>query len=107
MNLKKFQKIDKVNFFRQTSDIICNEVIQSIKIEKKTRVALQRLEYLWKEEKVTMKSKQVIIRTLEEKITTLGVNPWNSAPATNILKENENEITTLKKKLKIPIIEPV
>ena len=68
-------------------------------------MALQISEDLWKEKKITIKTKQVIIKSLEENIMEFSVNRVDSAPATSIFKEKYNEIETLKKKLKIPTAE--
>ena len=68
-------------------------------------MALQISEDLWKEKKITIKTKQVIIKSLEENIMEFSVNRVDSVPATRIFKEKDNEIETLKKKLKIPTAE--
>ena len=47
------------------------------------------------------------IKSLEYNILSLGVNPGYVSHATYILKEKYNQIALLKKKLKIPAIEPV
>ena len=80
--------------------MICNKVIQSLNTKNKFRVALQILEDLWKEEKITIKTKQVIIKRLEENIITFSVYLVDSVPATSILKRKGNERETIKKKLK-------
>ena len=63
-------------------------------------MALQISEDLWKEKKITIKTKQVIIKSLEENIITFSVNLVDNAPPTSILKRKGNERETIKKKLK-------
>ena len=44
----KNQKMEKIDLFIETSDMICDEVVQCIKIEK-TCITLKNFEDLWKE----------------------------------------------------------
>lgn len=48
VDFNKFEKLDKVDFFKQTSYMICNEEVQSIKTKRKLRIALVIFEDLWK-----------------------------------------------------------
>ena len=55
--------------------MMCNDIGQSIKVEKKFRVVLKKLKGHWKDEKMIVKSKQVIIKSLEERIMDLSAKP--------------------------------
>ena len=50
-------------------------------------MALQKFEDMWKADKTTVKSKQVIIKIFEENIMSLRANLDDSALAAHILKE--------------------
>ena len=64
-------------------------------------MALQKFEDMWKADKTTVKSKQVIIKIFEENIMSLRANLDDSALATNILKERILR-QQLKKEVKYP-----
>ena len=57
VDFKKFEKTYKVDFSKETSGMIWNDVMQTIKVERNMRVSLKIFEYLWKTERVKAKTK--------------------------------------------------
>ena len=57
--------LDKVDFFKQCSDMICAEVVKSTKIEKRLREYLNKVSDMLKDEKWKTKAKHVTIKDIE------------------------------------------
>lgn len=62
---------------------------------------MTKLEHQLKQEKTIKKAWQVKIKEYKQRMIDLGVDPNNPQPVKNLIKEKENEIHILKKKLKI------
>ena len=57
MYFKEFEPLDKVDIYKQTSDMMCKYIVKYFKTEKRIRIALNKFEELWKGEKVTLRAK--------------------------------------------------
>ena len=65
---------------------------------------MEKFELLWKLDKVVVKEKQVVIKEIERKIISLGVDLVDGSHVNSFIERNDNEIAHVNKKLKMPMI---
>ena len=82
--------------------MICAIVVKATNIERRLKEALNKVGDLLKAEKWTTRTKKVIIKELEDKIVTLSSNPSDGSQIKSLITTKDNEISNLKKQLKIP-----
>jgi hypothetical protein len=60
-----------------------------------------------KQERVATKANRIQINELERKIISLGEDPKNMTVVGDLIKEKDNEINILKKKINVPDVQHV
>ena len=93
--------LTKLNFFKQTSELICSNLIGTIVSKYKLLRYFKKLEGKLKTEQAEKKALQIKRKGLEKKILEINKGAGNEA-INNIIQEGEVEIQNLKKQLKLP-----
>ena len=100
-NMNQFSIINKFDTFKQTSELICSDLISAYVAKDKLQKDYKNLENKLKTETTETKAMQVKKIELQKKV--LQITKGNGDNALNrIITEKEAEIQNLKKKLKLP-----
>ena len=97
--------VDKIRFHRKTSEVQYHDILQSILSNKNHESKEIKLEEQLKKEKAIEKSWQTQIKKLEVDLMEMGVKPDNKKPAKKLLEEKDKTISSLKKQLKICVVD--
>ena len=99
--MNQFSISDKVDLFKQTSELICSGLISASVGKDKLQKDYKKLENKLKTEVAEKKAMQIKKIELENKV--LQITKGNADESlTKIISENEAEIQNLKKKPKLP-----
>ena len=104
--MNQFSAVDKVDFFKQTSELIYSNLISTIVSKDKLFRDFKILEGKLKIEQDEKKTLQIKRPDLEKKILEINKGEGNEA-FNNIIQEKYVEIQNLEKKLKLPSEGPV
>ena len=100
--MNQFSVVDKVDFFKQTSELICSNLVNTLVSKDKLFRDFKMLEGKIKTEQAEKKALQIKKANLEKKI--VEINQGNALEAMNkMVEEKEAEIQNLKKQLKLPV----
>ena len=101
LNMIQFSMMDKVDFYKQTSELISSNLISTIVSKDKLFRDFKKLENKLKIEQVEKKALQIKNSKLEKKIVEINKGVGNDSINT-LIQENDVEIQNLKKQLKFP-----
>ena len=101
LNMNKFSVVDKVEFFKHTSELICSNLISTTVSKDKLFRDFKKLEGKLKTEQAEKKALQIKRIEMEKKIVEINKGEGNEA-MNNIIQEKDMEIQNLKKQLKLP-----
>ena len=93
---------DKINFHKQSSDIVYIGLLQFTLENSKLGSRVSKLEGQLKQEKTTNKAWKAQIKRLGIDVLVVGEDLKNIQAIKKLLDEKENTIEVLKEKLKIP-----
>ena len=96
---------DKIRFHKQTNGVLYHDLMRFVLNQNKIENKISRLEKQLKQKKDMSKDWFNQVKSFEEGLITVGVNPQEKQPIKRILEEKEKTIHSLKKKLKFPIID--
>ena len=96
LNMIQFSVVDKVDFFKQTSELICSNLISTTVSKDKLFRDFKKLEGKFKTEQAKKKSLQIKRTQLEKKIVEINKGVGNEA-MNNIIQEKEVGIKNNKK----------
>ena len=106
LNMNQFSVVDKVYFFKQTSELICSNLISTSVSKDKLVRDFKKLEGKIKIEQAEKKDLQIKKAELEKMI--VEINQGNTSEVMNMMvEEKEAKIQNLKKQLKLPVESPV
>ena len=97
----QFSIIDKVDLFKQKSEVICSDLIHTSVSKDKLQRDFRKLENKLKIEQAKKKALQIKKVELEKKIMEINKEVGNIIVNT-LIEEKDIEIQNLKKKLKMP-----
>ena len=100
-NMNQFSVVNKVDFFKKTSELICSNLINTTVSKDKLFRDFRKLEGRLKTEQVEKKALQIKKTKLEKNIVEINQGAGNEA-MNKIVQEKEAEIQNLKKQLKLP-----
>ena len=103
LRMDKISVPDKIHFHRQTSEVLYHDLLQSILSNKKLESEVTKLEQQLKKERAMGKSQKTQYKKLELDLMKVGLKPDSKKIVKNLLEEKDKVITSLKKKLKIPM----
>ena len=98
---------DKINFHKQTNEIMYNDLLQFTLNTKKLETKVIQLDGQLKQEKAANRGWQSKIKKSEVDLVYVGANPKDFQSVKKLLDDKEKVIQTLKRKLKIPSSEHV
>ena len=98
--LDNINMLDKIDFHKQTSDIMYNDLLQSILSTKKMEAKIGQLEWKLKQEMESNKGWKTELKKLEVDLIVVTKNPKNVHPLRKLLDDKDKKIEELKKKLK-------
>ena len=98
--------VDKAYFFKQTSELICANMISTTISKDKLFIDFKKIENKLKIEQAEKKALQIKRLELEKKIVEMNKGDGNDA-FNNLIQEKNIEIQNLKKQLKLPHEGPV
>jgi hypothetical protein len=101
LNMSQFSIDYKVDLFKQTSEMICFDLINTFVSNEKIQRDYRKLENKLKTKQAEKKELQIKKTKPEKKIVEMNKETRNSTLIT-LPKEKDVEIQNLKKKLKIP-----
>lgn len=96
--MNQFSVVDKVDFFKQTNELICSNLISTTISKDKFFRDFRKLEGRLKTQQAEKKAIQIKKRELEKKIVEINQGEGNES-MNKIVQEKEAEIQNLKKKL--------
>lgn len=99
--MNRFTVVDKVEFFKQTSELIYSNLIITTVSKYKLFRDFRKLEGRLKTEQAEKKSLQIKKTELEKNIVEINQGAGNEA-TNKIAQEKEAQIQNLKKQLKLP-----
>ena len=106
LNMNQISVVDKVNFFKQTSELICSNLISTYVSKDKLVRDFKKLEGRIETEQAKKKALQIKKAELDKKI--VEINQGNALEAMNkMVEEKEAKIQNLKKQLKHPVESPM
>ena len=91
---------DKVHFNKVATYILHRNVSRTQAGANKMQDALFKMEKQLKHERLTTRSRYLIVKEMEQKFLQLEKNPQDYSHVKQIIDDKNKEITTLKKKLK-------
>jgi len=100
-DLSKLHIMDKIEWHRQTGDMVTKALIQATVDDGKLQKIILKLTTPLKQENVIYKARTVRILALENKLMTLGADPKDEEVVKSLIKDRDSEIKVLKSKLKI------
>lgn len=101
LNISQFSVLDRVGFFKQTSELICSDLINVSVSKENIKRDFRKLESKLKTKTAEKKSLQIKKTQLEKNILECNKDPSNQE-ITSLMQEKDIEIQALKKKLKMP-----
>ena len=96
LNMNQFNVVDKVDFFKQTSELICSNLISTTVSKDKLSRDFKKLEGKLKIEKAKRKALQIKKSELKKKIMEINKGVGNEA-FNSLIQEKDVEIHYLKK----------
>ena len=100
--LDKISVPDKIQLHKQTTDVICSDLLHAIMKINKLQSLVDKMEVQLKHERVENKANLIQIKKLQGDVVSLGVKPGNMKETKKLIEEKDNTIQVLKKKLKVP-----
>ena len=100
-NMVQFSVVDKVYLFKQTSEMICSNLISTYVSKDKLQRDFKRLENKLKIQSTEKKELLITRSKLEKKIKEISKGKGKET-LNSLIPEKDAEIQSLKKKLKIP-----
>ena len=99
--MSQFSIVDKVDLFKQTSELICSNLIATLVFKDKLFRENKKLQNKVKTQNVEKRALQIKKDQLEKKLLDQSKQARDSN-LTLLIQERDTEISSLKKKLKIP-----
>ena len=99
--MSKFSIVDKVDLFKQTSELICSALISTYVSKEKLQIDLRKLENKLRTEQAEKKALQIEKTEWEKNIVEVNKETGNNT-LNSLLEEKDAEIQNLKKNLKMP-----
>ena len=99
--MNQFSVVNKVDFFKQNSELICSNLINTTVSKDKLFRDFRKLEGRLETEQAEKNDLQIKKPQLEKKIVEINQGARNEA-MNKIVQEKEAEIQNLKKQLKLP-----
>lgn len=103
LRMDEISVLDKIHFHRQTSEVLYQDLLQSILSNKKLESKVIKLKEQLKKKKAMGKAWQTQIKKLEADLMEMGVKPNNQNPVKKLLEEKDKTISSLRKQFKIPV----
>ena len=100
-NMDEFGVVDKVDLFKQTSEMICFDLIRTSVSRDKLQRDFKRLEKKLKTKSAEKKALLIKKSELEKKIKEMSKGKWKET-LNSLIVEKDAEIQSMRKKLKIP-----
>ena len=94
---------DKILFHDQTNEMLYYDLLHMSLNKNKFENKVDRLEKQLKKEKVMSRSWQTQVKTYENELIAVGVQPKEKQLVKKLLDEKEKVIKSLKKQLKNPV----
>ena len=101
LNMNQFSVVDKEDFFKQTNELICSNLISTTVSKDKLFRDFRKLEGKLKTKQAEKKAIQIKKTELEKKVVEINQGVGNEA-MNKIVQEKEAEIQNLKNQLKLP-----
>ena len=99
LDIGQFNVMDRVDFFKQTSELICSDLVNVSISKKKLQNNFKKLESKLKTEIAKKKALHIKKTELEKKIVELNKDSGNEV-ITSLLHEKDVEIQALKEETK-------
>lgn len=100
-NMIQFSVVDKVYLFKQTSELICSDIISTFVSKDKLHRDFKKLKNKLKTKSAEKKTLLIKKEELEKKIIEINKNNGNDI-FNSLIWEKDAKIQNLKKKLKMP-----
>lgn len=101
LNMVQFSIVDKVDFFKQTSELICSNLIATLVSKDKLFKENKKLQDKVKTQNAKKRALQIKKDQLEKKLLDQSKQNGDNN-MTLLIQERDAEISSLKKKFKIP-----
>jgi hypothetical protein len=96
---------DQMDLHRQTGEMIFSMLANASIAATKLQASLSNVQTQLKLENISSFAKDNRIKTLEELVLKIGYDPSNVKAVEEMLKKKNDDITSLRKQLKLPPIE--
>ena len=104
-HVKEVHPMDQMEMNRKTWEMILSTLTNSSPTASKLQVSLNNIQSQMKLEEISSLSKDNNIKYLEDLVLNIGYDPSNVKTAEELLKKKNSDITSLRKKLKLPTTE--
>jgi hypothetical protein len=92
---------DQMDLHKQTGEMVLYTLVHTSTSVSKLQVSLNNVQTQLKLEKISSFAKDNRIKTLEELVLKIGYNPSNVKAAEEMIKNKNDDITSLRKQLKL------
>ena len=99
---KDIHPLDQIELHKQTGDMISSTLISESMMTHKLQDSLENTNAQLQLEKASSQAKDNRIKTLEEIIIGLGLNPKDVKGIEALIKNKDDDIAALRKQLKLP-----
>jgi hypothetical protein len=104
-DVKEVHLVDQMEMHRKIGEMIFSTSTNTSLTTSKLQVSMNNIQSQLKLEKISSLSKDNKIKSLEELVLKIGYDPSNVKEAKELLNKKNVDITSLRKKLKLPSIE--
>ena len=100
--IEKIHELDQIEFHRQTSEILYSTVTTKAINSHKLQNAIYNIQDQMKMDKASLYAKDLRIKALEDLVLQVGYDPTNIKAAEALVSKKNEDITALRKQLKLP-----
>lgn len=104
-DVKEVHADDQIDMHKKTREMIFSTLANTSLTAAKLQVSLNNVQYQLKLENISSLAKDNKIKSLEEMVLKVGYYPSNVKAIEELLKKKNDDITSLRKQLKLPAIE--
>ena len=102
MNVDTIHELDQIQFHRSALEMLYSKVVRKIMSGTMLQKTVSNFKTQMKLDKASLHAKDLRIKSLEDLVIETGVEPSNTEVAKKLIRKKNEDIVSLRKKLKFP-----
>ena len=98
---ENIHELDQIEFHRHTSEMLYSKIVDKTRSVTQLQNTIFNMQDHMRLDKASLQKKELRIKSLEDLVLQIGVDPSNIQVAQALIKQKNDDITALRKQLKL------